>query len=301
MCDWDFLQQLFINARHVGAHHITGILLMTSLTSSTTTTSNITCTRDGGIEEEVVAEELEEDRPLLVIPHCCVFDILELLYCEKRVRRLKLLLSSPSEENDDGNKTKLCFSLLGPPGCGKSTLVQNASAHISGKGTIVSTPSIGIDFCIVRCSFEGQSNSYKVFVWDHIRGRCFRTSLPHHVKRMDGVIICFDVNDSASLREAVEVWVPLVSDTKKGKPFTLVGCKADRNGRSLCSGGDSVHIAAVLKVPNCVGYFECSAVDGVGIHDAMSALLDSPLITKTDTPPQSSSKPMPNRKKCVLM
>jgi GTPase SAR1 family protein len=153
-------------------------------------------------------------------------------------------------------------------------------------------PCVGMDFQVKRLQHGGER--LKVFAWPITRGNeRFTQLLPAYFRGADGALLLFDITCRATFEHVTAQWAEVLRDADRlglGEcdARTLVGCKSDLCAPSACAGecrrevGESE--AEAFAAQHGMPYFETSAKDGTGVHEAYASLLLQ--LAGEDVPPQ---------------
>jgi small GTP-binding protein len=121
--------------------------------------------------------------------------------------------------------------LAGDSGVGKTTLVYR---YIKGKFRDDFKQTIGVDF-YVKNNLKIDGNDIKLQIWDLGGEEKFRSFLRGYIKKSDGVLFLFDLNNINSLNQIGE-WMGIMREVNTETPILLVGAKSDlfkRDEKSL--------------------------------------------------------------------
>eukprot|EP00760_Papus_ankaliazontas_P037739 PhM_4_TR8734/c0_g1_i13/m.82530/K07893/RAB6A; Ras-related protein Rab-6A len=285
------------NARYLRyAHrHISGVLLLTSLAQQ----------QDDG-----------EAPATLCIPHDCVVEVVDALFCALGVRRMRAVpddVLSKLEASDNFDSYKI--GLFGPAQCGKTALQNH---FIDGTPLIrdqTYIPTVGLDYGYGSYYFEDAPTSssilddaFRVQLWDFSGQLRFKSIVCEYLSQISTLIICFDISDRASFDEVRSVWLPAVFEQRPGSGVTavaLLGCKSDLPRHVTREEAEALASQIGKDYCGCYcPYLECSVADNIGLHDAVSVLISDkrviPFLTAvrkaTDTRSLSTSK----KKKCTI-
>jgi small GTP-binding protein len=151
--------------------------------------------------------------------------------------------------------------LVGPEKAGKTALL-----HAMQKKPLPSgyTPTIGIDFGLIALD-EGA----KLQIWDTAGQQRFRTIVKQYFRGASCVMLCYAVDDAASLDAAVAVFEDVKEDIPETATVVLVGLKGDEQR--------AVGHAAATAVAGDIaasGHTVVSALTGAGVQDLTQLLAD---------------------------
>lgn len=93
----------------------------------------------------------------------------------------------------------------------------------------------------------------------------------------DIFIVCYTVDDKDSLDNVRTKWVPEISEFRPNTPFILVGTQTDLRGSLVDITESCITTQQGRKMARKLGaegFFECSALDGVGIFEVFQSALE---------------------------
>jgi len=158
--------------------------------------------------------------------------------------------------------------MIGESGVGKSALL---SRFVDNQFDTNFISTIGVDFKIHYMRIDQQD--IKLQVWDTAGQERFRTITTSYYRGANGIMIVFDVTDSASF-EKVRYWLnELKEHVGPDMPSVLVGNKID------CQRERSVDNATAVRFSQEVGisYMETSAKTPEGVTEAYALLVNKML------------------------
>ncbi len=163
--------------------------------------------------------------------------------------------------------------IIGDVGCGKSCLIRRYCEGLFEPRYI---PTVGVDFgarlltllggADVRANFYDTSGSPS---YSLVRGEFYREA--------EGLLLVFDVGDGGAL-ERLGGWLEEAArcGLRPGTPLVLCGTKADAAGRRAVA--SEAAVAWAQARPGQATYHEASAMSGLGVREAVEALLAACLI-----------------------
>ncbi|GIX68691.1 ras-like GTP-binding protein RHO [Caerostris darwini] len=164
------------------------------------------------------------------------------------------------------NQAEKKVVLVGDVQCGKTGLIYN---YFTDKLPDPAVPTIYKEY---RTEVEVEGKKVPIVLWivpaqDHysaIRTLTYENS--------DAVILCFAIDNPASLISVTQKWFPEILEYTPNTPIVLVGNKIDLRNSELANEHVSVdqgkEVAAKIKA---VKYIECSAKNGDAVKDVFKA------------------------------
>mgnify|MGYP000318112964 CR=1 FL=1 len=166
--------------------------------------------------------------------------------------------------------SKLTALLLGNSNVGKSSMMQR---YVNGQFYEHQMNTIGIDHREVLVEFQGHTT--KLAIWDTAGQERFAQLSRNYVRRMDCLILCFDITNKESF-EGIGNWTEFLqgnTDTSEKIVF-LVGTKSDLSEKRVVLRHEGESLArSLLPLLGEVPYYECSAKDGNNINTIFEALV----------------------------
>ena len=136
--------------------------------------------------------------------------------------------------------------------------------------------TVGIDFFSKTVQRNGEEINVKI--WDSTGQERFMTITKQYIKRAEGMLVVFDVNDRGSF-EKLDTWLEQINEQARQQkiPMVIIGNKCDLDGRTVSE-------AEARKYAEGKGanYYDVSAKTGKGITECMDDLLDQILKSKKD-------------------
>lgn len=125
-----------------------------------------------------------------------------------------------------------------------------------------------------------------------------RQTLVYH-QNPDVYIVCYAVDDAATLRNAKSTWWPELQKNSPGKPVILVGNKTDlRNTRDTTQMLSHIDGLELKNEMGAVAFFECSAKSTTG-RQGISLIFET-AITSAATAAASTSQANSTECCCVI-
>jgi small GTP-binding protein len=116
------------------------------------------------------------------------------------------------------------------------------------------TPTIGVEYKQKVIELGGKL--MRVQLWDTAGTERFRTITPIYYRKVDGVLLIFDITDRASFR-SIQYWVDELSEKgEDGAQLMLVGNKNDRESQREVGREEAKARAKELGIP----YVETSSL-----------------------------------------
>ena len=160
---------------------------------------------------------------------------------------------------------EICFRIMtiGDSGVGKTSILRRFVDNKFQKNHLA---TIGVDFKTKVINIDNQEIRLKI--WDTAGQERFHTITTQYYKNADGVILVYDVTDSASYSKVRE-WVGSIgTNTQQNNiGIILLGNKCDLEARTVTPDMGN-QIAQELNMT----YFETSALTGQGINEAFEYL-----------------------------
>jgi small GTP-binding protein len=173
--------------------------------------------------------------------------------------------------------------LLGDSGVGKTTIIRRRSG--SGGGPIV--PTIG---CAVDRIVENVAGRELVIqLWDTAGQERFQTLVPMYIRSARAVVVVYDVMEMHSF-ESLEKWISY-ANSELTPPYKLeiVANKCDCVTDEQPAAVDRC-LASALANANNAGFYEVSAVTGLGISELFSDIAQDILMLSGDNEPDFVQK-----------
>eukprot|EP01105_Mastigella_eilhardi_P027917 TRINITY_DN8870_c0_g1_i5.p1 TRINITY_DN8870_c0_g1~~TRINITY_DN8870_c0_g1_i5.p1 ORF type:complete len:251 (-),score=43.24 TRINITY_DN8870_c0_g1_i5:89-841(-) len=171
---------------------------------------------------------------------------------------------------------ELKFVLLGPASAGK-TCVALRCVHNRYEEQIA---TVGASFLVKKLTIDGRE--VNLAIWDTAGQERFRCMLPMYYRGAHAGILCYDISDSNSFRNA-RTWLPELQQNLPGAAVIgLVGCKKDMEPRA-------VPTEEALAFASSIGavHAETSSKTGEGIDDAFVLITRLALEAKGRQPPKA--------------
>lgn len=109
------------------------------------------------------------------------------------------------------------------------------------------TPTIGVEY--KQKVIEMGGKLMKVQLWDTAGTERFRTITPIYYRKVDGVLLVFDITDRASFR-SIQYWIDELSEKgEDGAQLMLVGNKNDRESQREVGREEARARAKQLGIP----------------------------------------------------
>lgn len=160
--------------------------------------------------------------------------------------------------------------MLGDSGVGKTALVTR---WVKGQYKSDQRPTIGAAYS--QTTFQKDGETHKIQVWDTAGEEKYRSMTPIYSQGAFGALIVFDVTNRESL-DHIKEWVNCL-DMSGGIPIVVVGNKSDLEDKRQVDMDEA--LARVTKMG--YGYFETSAVNGNGVEEAFSELIQKALTERS--------------------
>ena len=158
--------------------------------------------------------------------------------------------------------------VVGEGGVGKTTLLHRSIDDVFIDSTSM---TIGTDFFVKKgeISEENQDQQPYMLIWDFAGQERFRFILKDYLKGTEGVILCFNLIKSRSLRK-LNGWIDLLKEggiwEKKNVKFFLVGTQNDlakKNPEAI----SKKLIKRFMDEHNIKHFFKTSALDNSGVKE----------------------------------
>lgn len=162
---------------------------------------------------------------------------------------------------------------LGHAGVGKTSLIIR---YTNGVFDPVYRSTIGVDFFVKHVTLLGQD--VDVQIWDTAGQERFRAMSPSVYRKVQGVLLVFDVCDMSSFR-SVSMWMKEITAAEGDVPMILVGNKCDRKLDRLITPAQGREKADELRIP----YFETSAREDSGVTAVFEALIGAVVLREYPT------------------
>ena len=169
---------------------------------------------------------------------------------------------------------KLTSLLLGNSNVGKSSMMQR---YVTGEFQANQMNTIGIDHreVLVEDHSQNDENVTLLSIWDTAGQERFANLSRNYVRRMDCLLLCFDITDAKSFA-GIDKWTSFLQenvDTSEKVVF-LVGTKCDLEHDRVIPRNEAEALAARLEpLLGEVPYFECSAKTGHSIGMIFESLV----------------------------
>lgn len=163
------------------------------------------------------------------------------------------------------------ISLVGPPGCGKTSLIARVTKKGSDNCVFDENyvPTIGVDFKIHNVIVGPEKRGIKIQMWDLAGDPRFDSVVVSYM-RGQHIMLVFDVTDESSFESIRDVWYPKVaSNLSSNYCCVLVGNKCDSDHR-VVSTERGIQLAQELGIAI---YMDVSAKDNIRVDDAFVALV----------------------------
>lgn len=176
--------------------------------------------------------------------------------------------------------------LLGRAECGKSTFLSRLS---QGKDGIANASTTEVK--LLRDI--DQPFAYDIRMYNRpYRFEFYDTASPHNYTLLQPglVILCYDINDQASLDDVQKNWrkqVYLHYMSEDKIPIMLLGLKRDLRVREAESMVDPLEAYRVAQEMRCDRYAECSALTGELMHEVFEDIARVAALTTTEKGGQS--------------
>jgi small GTP-binding protein len=161
---------------------------------------------------------------------------------------------------------RLC--LLGETGVGKTQLarrLENRGSYIAGGNPA----TIGVDFRSAYLAVGPDKSPVKVDVWDTAGQERFDALTTSYLRKVDGVVLVFDVTSRVSYDGGKTRWLKKIRDITPPPQVMLIGNKSDlRDAREVGTGeaGSFAELEGLY-------YYEMSAETGDGVVTAFCAFV----------------------------
>ncbi|RUS74364.1 hypothetical protein EGW08_017873 [Elysia chlorotica] len=140
-------------------------------------------------------------------------------------QRLPTVVETDSASGGVGSMTEVRSKIVvvGSCGCGKTALIHR---YVQSKFLQTYTPT-GFDTYNSQYSLSDTYN-IQMSIWDTSGDESYDRVRPLSYKDADLVIICFSIDQEASMQDVLTRWHPEVKEQCPNVPVMLVGCKSDR-------------------------------------------------------------------------
>ena len=160
--------------------------------------------------------------------------------------------------------------VLGPAGVGKTCVIHR---FCNGSFLTSTLPTIGAGF--FPHEMVVKDTEVSMTLWDTAGEEKYRSMTPIYSQGAFGALIVFDVTNRESL-DHIKEWVNCL-DMSGGIPIVVVGNKSDLEDKRKVDMDEA--LARVTKMG--YGYFETSAVNGNGVEEAFSELIQKALAERS--------------------
>jgi len=163
--------------------------------------------------------------------------------------------------------------VVGEGGVGKTTLLHRSIDDVFMDSTEM---TIGTDFFVKKGEMpvEGQKQQPYMLIWDFAGQEHFRFILKDYLRGTKGVILCFDLVRSRTLRKLYG-WIDLLKEGgiwgSEEVKFFLVGTKNDL----VPNNNEAISKKMIKKFMNEVDikhFFKTSALDSSGVNELFTQI-----------------------------
>ena len=164
------------------------------------------------------------------------------------------------------NQTEIRLILIGNGPDGKTAIIQR---YVDNSFKNDFTATIGIDYKLKKLQME-DGFEVKVKIFDTAGQERFKSITWNYIKKVDGIIINYDITDRKSFNE-VEYWMNEIKNDSslKEKVQFLVGNKNDLEDKRIISKEEGEKLAKKYGVM----FSECSAKTGENIEFIFDELI----------------------------
>jgi DnaJ family protein C protein 27 len=157
--------------------------------------------------------------------------------------------------------------IVGDAGSGKTCLIRR---YCEGAFEQRYIPTVCVDYGVRALSLQGTTDVRANF-YDSSGSPSYLVARSEFYREAEGLLLVFDVGDGGAL-ERLDLWLGEAErcGMRGGIPIVLCGTKVDEVHRRAVPRGAAEKWA---KEHPGVAYFEASAASGVGVKDAVEALL----------------------------
>ena len=136
------------------------------------------------------------------------------------VKKGDVLYKKMSEAKEDYTQYKII--LLGNSGVGKTAIITRYCKELFSNDM---DPTIGVNFQAKFIEVNGKT--IKLAIWDTAGQEKFRTITRQFYRKVDGVVLVYDIADRQSLEDLEKIWIPELNSNVQGCQMMLVGNKLD--------------------------------------------------------------------------
>jgi len=171
------------------------------------------------------------------------------------------------------NKKGKKIIIVGEGGVGKTTLMHRSIDDVFVDSTKM---TIGTDFFVKKgeISEEGNEQQPYMLIWDFAGQEHFRFILKDYLRGTEGVILCFNLVRSRTLRK-LNGWIDLLKEGgiwgSEEVKFFLVGTKNDlvpKNPEAI----SKKMIKKFMNEVNIKHFFKTSALDSSGVNELFTEI-----------------------------
>lgn len=157
--------------------------------------------------------------------------------------------------------------IVGDAGCGKSCLIRR---YCEGVFETRYIPTVCVDYGVRALSLQGTTDVRANF-YDSSGSPSYMVARSEFYREAEGLLLVFDVGDGGAL-DRLDSWFREAErcGMRAGIPIVLCGTKVDEVHRRAVPRGAP---EKWVKDHPGVAYFEASAASGMGVKDAVEALL----------------------------
>ena len=182
--------------------------------------------------------------------------------------------------------------LIGDGSAGKTELLRKFVGEDDEPSSFITT--IGIDFKFKRIELDGKV--IKLQMWDTAGQERFRTITAGYYKRVQGILLVFDLTDEHSFNDIRRRWVDEINKfADPNAPKILIGNKCAQTEKRVIESERAQALADELKMI----YIETDSADGTNVEKAFMSLAEkifislSLLVTPKVEAPKNSNENLP--------
>ncbi len=154
--------------------------------------------------------------------------------------------------------------LLGDSSVGKTSILLE---YISNKFDDSSISTVGVDYMDKIIDYN--KFKIKLQIWDTSGEEKFRTITKNFYRNADGLLVVFDLTNTASY-DHISIWINEAKENNDKLKTILIGNKLDLKDERIVA----IDVAKQFAEKNNLKYIETSAKDGTNINESFQAIID---------------------------